>query len=177
MVGSSGVSAGTRAIRWLRLRSTASSSFSRAIASVSATSSRASLVTAGGSVQGEVQERLAAEGLAQLDLRTNRGGARGPFPNPEVLGANAQRDLAPRPLGQQPGTLGRGGDFQAAGARDHALGAALDPGLDQIHGRRADESGDEQVAGRAKISLGEASCWITPLRITATRSPIVNASV
>ena len=124
-----------------------------------------------------MQERLAAEGLAQLDLRTNRGGARGPFPNPEVLGANAQRDLASRPLGQQPGTLGRGGDLQAAvrATTRSALPSIL--ALTRFMGGEPMNPATNRLAGRAKISLGEASCWITPLRITATRSPIVNASV
>ena len=47
---------------------------------------------------------------------------------------------------------------------------------DQVHRRRADERGDEEVRGAWKSRCGVSHCCSTPSRSTATRSPSVIAS-
>ena len=69
----------------------------------------------------------------------------------------------------------------AAGARrrrNRPGAVRLEPALDEVHRRRADEAGDEQV-GRAVVDRRPASpsCWIMPPFMTAMRSASVIASI
>ena len=89
----------------------------------------------------------------------------------EELGANAEDNVVPAPRGLQDLVRHR---QQADGSGELV---PLYLRREEVHRRRADEAGDEQV-DRLLVELrGEATCCSDPFFITATRSPSVIASV
>ena len=105
----------------------------------------------GGLPDAKVDELLVAEVLDDLDAGREGSAVAARVPDLDVLGPEAD---------------------------EHAV---LAEPLDHVPPRRrsskgADEAADEDV-GRARVQLlGVPTCWRTPSRITAMRSPIVIAS-
>ena len=89
----------------------------------------------------------------------------------EGLRPDAEHDAGPARRGRCSGSSG-------TAMRPEAHDAVLERRLDEVHGRRPDERGDEDVARpRVERAAARSTCTSRPSRITATRWPSVIASV
>src|ERR1039457_1426388 len=136
-----------------------------------------------------MDERFVAEDLDELDACSERRlSVRAPtLGDGQVLGTDPDHELASLAGDQAGGTMtevSRKGEPLRT-EREHELSCGpRNLGLVQVHRRRADERGDEQVGGglvevqrRGQLVEGGGAVGRVPARRTATRSPIVIASV
>ena len=130
----------------------------------------------------EMNERLVAERLDELHVRCER---RLPCRAPAVcdgqmLGADSDHDPAPlggASAGRRCPTSGGRTSCCEPSRRSSRSGGPGDRRLVEVHRRRADERGDEQVRGALVELVRRGDLLEVPPRRTATRSPIVIASV
>ena len=115
-----------------------------------------------------MRERVGAERFDEIDRERKR--ARLSLPERNMLGTNAERDLSP-------GLFGRGVHRKAYAVELDAASVRGEPRRQHVHGRRADEAGDERRR-RLLVDLDRRCRSARRGRqfMTISRSPSVIAS-